>query len=298
MLAQNLSEKLIKKYFEDNKDVWQDIDLKKIKVYSYSKETKDRYFATRFGNDLVSIFKGCNDLDKVKDKIKKITDKGIQRILFRHLEANDNNAEQAFSPEGIEEMNKNILTLNNGKWHQPIYKVRVYEKADKFAVGQTGNKSSKFVEAAKGTNLFFAVYETEQEDKVTGKMVRKRTYATIPLNVVIDRQKQGLSSAPEDENGNMPKFVLSPNDLVYVPTKEELQNERINEPLDKRRIYKMVSCTGNEGHFAPAYVATPIVQTIELGSNNKAQRAWSGEMIKDICIPVQVDRLGNIVKSS
>ena len=298
LLAQNLSEKLIKKYFEDNKDVWQDIDLKKIKVYSYSKETKDRYFATRFGNDLVSIFKGCNDLDKVKDKIKKITDKGIQRILFRHLEANDNNAEQAFSPEGIEEMNKNILTLNNGKWHQPIYKVRVYEKADKFAVGQTGNKSSKFVEAAKGTNLFFAVYETEQEDKVTGKMVRKRTYATIPLNVVIDRQKQGLSSAPEDENGNMPKFVLSPNDLVYVPTKEELQNERINEPLDKRRIYKMVSCTGNEGHFAPAYVATPIVQTIELGSNNKAQRAWSGEMIKDICIPVQVDRLGNIVKSS
>ena len=107
-----------------------------------------------------------------------------------------------------------------------------------------------------------------------------------------------MSSAPEDENGNMPKFVLSPNDLVYVPTKEELQNERINEPLDKRRIYKMVSCTGNEGHFAPAYVATPIVQTIELGSNNKAQRAWSGEMIKDICIPVQVDRLGNIVKSS
>ena len=298
LLAQNLSEKLIKKYFEDNKDVWQDIDLKKIKVYYYSKETKDRYFATRFGNDLVSIFKGCNDLDKVKDKIKKITDKGIQRILFRHLEANENNAEQAFSPEGIEEMNKNILTLNNGKWHQPIYKIRVYEKADKFAVGQTGNKSSKFVEAAKGTNLFFAVYETEQEDKVTGKMVRKRIYATIPLNVVIDRQKQGLSSAPEDENGNMPKFVLSPNDLVYVPTKEELQNERINEPLDKRRIYKMVSCTGNEGHFAPAYVATPIVQTIELGSNNKAQRAWSGEMIKDICIPVQVDRLGNIVKSS
>ncbi len=298
LLAQNLSEKLIKKYFEDNKDVWQDIDLKKIKVYYYSKETKDRYFATRFGNDLVSIFKGCNDLDKVKDKIKKITDKGIQRILFRHLEANDNNAEQAFSPEGIEEMNKNILTLNNGKWHQPIYKVRVYEKADKFAVGQTGNKSSKFVEAAKGTNLFFAVYETEQEDKVTGKMVRKRTYATIPLNVVIDRQKQGLSSAPEDENGNMPKFVLSPNDLVYVPTKEELQNERINEPLDKRRIYKMVSCTGNQCFFIQSCAANSIWDKYEFSALNKMERAITGEMIKEICIPIKVDRLGNIVKSS
>ena len=298
LLAQNLSEKLIKKYFEDNKDVWQDIDLKKIKVYYYSKETKDRYFATRFGNDLVSIFKGCNDLDKVKDKIKKITDKGIQRILFRHLEANDNNAEQAFSPEGIEEMNKNILTLNNGKWHQPIYKVRVYEKADKFAVGQTGNKSSKFVEAAKGTNLFFAVYETEQEDKVTGKMVRKRTYATIPLNVVIDRQKRGLSSAPEDENGNMPKFVLSPNDLVYVPTKEELQNERINEPLDKRRIYKMVSCTGNQCFFIQSCAANSIWDKYEFSALNKMERAITGEMIKEICIPIKVDRLGNIVKSS
>ena len=298
LLAQNLSEKLIKKYFEDNKDVWQDIDLKKIKVYYYSKETKDRYFATRFGNDLVSIFKGCNDLDKVKDKIKKITDKGIQRILFRHLEANDNNAEQAFSPEGIEEMNKNILTLNNGKWHQPIYKVRVYEKADKFAVGQTGNKSSKFVEAAKGTNLFFAVYETEQEDKVTGKMVRKRTYATIPLNVVIDRQKRGLSSAPEDENGNMPKFVLSPNDLVYVPTKEELQNERINEPLDKRRIYKMVSCTGNQCFFIQSCAANSIWDKYEFSALNKMERAITGEMIKEICIPIKVDRLGNIVNSS
>ena len=52
------------------------------------------------------------------------------------------------------------MFLNNGNFHQPIYKVRTYEQADKFAVGQTGNKSTKFVEAAKGTNLFFAIYET------------------------------------------------------------------------------------------------------------------------------------------
>ena len=63
--AQNLNEKQIKKYFEDNIDVWQDVDLKKIKVYYFSKETKDRFFATRFGNDLVSVFKDCKDIDKV-----------------------------------------------------------------------------------------------------------------------------------------------------------------------------------------------------------------------------------------
>ena len=75
---------------------------------------------------------------------------------------------------------------------------------------------------AKGTNLFLAIYETEEIDKDTKKVIRIRSYSTIPLNVVIERQKQGLSSAPEEENCNLPKYILSPNDLVYVPTQEEI----------------------------------------------------------------------------
>ena len=284
LLAQNMNEKQIKIYFEDNKDVWQDIDLKKIKVYYFSKETKDRFFAVR--KPLDSSF----DEKKIKESV---TDTGIQKILLRHLEANENNAALAFSPEGIEMMNKNLIELNDGKLHQPIYKVRVYEKADKFAVGQTGNKSVKYVEAAKGTNLFFAIYETEQEDKNTGEITRKRSYATIPLNVVIDRQKQGLPSAPEDENGNLPKYVLSPNDLVYVPTKEEIQNGNIAYPLNKARVYKMVSCTGNQCFFIQSYASNVIVDKYEYSALNKMERAITSEMIKEICIPIQVDRLGN-----
>ena len=286
LLKQNLNEKQIKKYFEDNKYVWQDVDLKKIKVYYFSKDTKDRFFAVR------------KPLDTAFDKKKimgSVTDTGIQKILLRHLEANGNDAELAFSPEGVEAMNKNIVALNDGKWHQPIYKVRVYEKADKFAVGQTGNKSAKYVEAAKGTNLFFAIYETEVEDKNTSEIIKKRSYATIPLNVVIDRQKCGLPSAPEDENGNLPKFVLSPNDLVYVPTKEEIQNGN-TIPLDKTRIYKMVSCTGNQCFFIQFHVANVIVDKYEYSAMNKMERAITGEMIKEICIPIQIDRLGNIIK--
>ena len=286
LLAQGLTERQIKKYFEDNKDVWPDVDLKKIKVYYFSKETKDRFFAVR------------KPLDSSFDRKKitgSVTDTGIQKILLRHLEANGDNAELAFSPEGIEAMNKNIIELNNGKWHQPIYKVRVYEKADKFAVGQTGNKSAKYVEAAKGTNLFFAIYETEQEDKNTGEIIKKRSYATIPLNVVIDRQKRGLSSAPEDADGNLPKFVLSPNDLVYVPTKEEIANGNMTYPLDKTRVYKMVSCTGNQCFFIQSYASNVIVDKYEYSALNKMERAITEEMIKEICIPIQVDRLGNII---
>ena len=40
-------------------------------------------------------------------------------------------------------------------------------RGNKFTVGQIGNKCSKFVEAAKGTNLFFAVYESNILDKKT-----------------------------------------------------------------------------------------------------------------------------------
>lgn len=274
--------KRIKKYFEENKDVWQDINLSKIAVYYFTKETRDRFFATR--KSLDTSFN--------KKKIEEsVTDTGIQKILLRHLELKGGNPELAFSADGIDEMNRNIIELNDGKYHQPILKVRVYEKADKFAVGVKGNKSAKFVEAAKGTNLYFAVYETEIQNEETGKVVKKRTYATIPLNVVIERLKQGLSSAPTDENGYEPKFILSPNDLVYVPSIGD-----VNDSIDYNRIYKFVSCTGNEAHFIPCFIATPIIETKELGSNNKAQRAWTNEMIKEVCIPVKVDRLGRITK--
>lgn len=286
LLLHKQNEKQIKAYFDAHKDIWRDIDLKKIEVYYFTSETKDRYYASR---------KPLDDSFDEK-KIQSVTDTCIRKILLCHLEANGNNPKQAFSPEGIELLNRNMEVLNNGKPHQPVYKVRTYEKAGKFAVGQTGNKASKYVEADKGTNLFFAVYETSDVDKTTGEVVKKRTYKTIPLNVVIDRQKRGLPSASEDENGNPPCFVLSPNDLVYVPTSEEVESGHLVYPLDRARIYKMVSCTGNEAHFIPAFVSNPIVQVKELGSNNKAQRAWSGEMIKEICIPVKVDRLGNIIQ--
>ena len=278
LLQQGLNEKQIKKYFEENKDTWQDVNLKKIQFYSFTKEGKERFFASRESLDTSFNNK------KIEEKV---ADTGIQQILLHHLEQNNNDPNQAFSPEGIEWMNKNIISLNNGKWHQPIYKVRTYEQAEKFTVGQTGNKSEKFVEAAKGTNLFFAIYETEH----------KRSFASVSLNVVIERLKKGLSLAPENSKGNLPKYVLSPNDLVYVPTQEEIKCGHINQPIQKDRIYKMVSCTEGECHFIPYFVANPMIQTIELGSNNKAQKSWQNEMIKEICIPIKIDRLGNITSS-
>lgn len=301
LLKEGYDAKKIKKYLEVNRDIWQDINPSKVKVYYFTKETKDRFYATR--KPLVEIFKSILKENKIDEKNKKtkdiieekITDSGIQKILMKHFEQKGNSPDLAFSPDGIDDMNRNIVQLNNGKFHQPIHKVRVYEKAEKFAIGKKGNKSTKFVEAAKGTNLYFAIYEIEKLNNHTGEFIKERKFATIPLNIVIERLKLGLQPVPADDNGNEPKFVLSPNDLVYVPTKEEIENNHYQ--LNADRLYKMVSSGGYQCFFIKHNVASSIIDKVEFSSQNKMERAITGEMIKEVCIPVKIDRLGNIIKT-
>lgn len=278
--------------------------IDKIQIYEIIEAT-----ATRERNNL--------DITFDEKKIKKITDTGIQKILLNHLKqeiyqnAIDENGkkiapqEVAFSEIGIEELNNNIKVLNNGKNHQPIKKVRVFEESNRFQLGQLGNKTKKYVETAKGTNLFFAVYQDEKG---------KRNYKTIPFNEVIERQKQGLNSAlEEDENGNHLLFTLSPNDLVYIPTEDEKEN-LVNINLQKlnkeqaERIFKFISCTGGEGHFVTHNYSKEIISN-ENGSNNKNERMLEFNtsntiydekanpiMIKSICWKLKLDRLGKIKK--
>jgi CRISPR-associated endonuclease Csn1 len=230
--------------------------------------------------------------------IESITDTGIQKILLNHLAANDNNPDLAFSPEGIDRMNQNIKELNGGKPHQPVYKVRVYELiGNKFPVGYTGNKKSKYVEAAKGTNLFFAIYADEKGT---------RSYETIPLNIVIERLKQGLNEVPEkNEKGHSLLFSLSPNDLVYVPTEEEIENLHsffYNKNLtkeQKKRIYKIVKCSGKRLYGIPYAVAALIEDKKEFMGNNVLEVIEGHELkkqaLKENCWKLKVDRLGNLL---
>ena len=273
----NYTEQQIKTYLIDNKETWNDINPDKIKVYYFTKEAKDRFFATR-----IPINKDFNE-EKIKSKI---TDSGIQKILLAHLANNNNDPTIAFSPEGIEEMNRNIFRLNENKPHKPIRKIRKYEKADnKYAVGKKENRNRKFVEAAKGTNLYFGIYQ---------KGDGTRTFDTIPLNIVIERQKQGFKSIPErnKENDEL-LFGLSPNDLVYVPTKEEIENKQI-EKIDKSRIYKIVSFTDNRLYAIPHRTSSVIVNKVEFKKLNKIELTDDGISIKEFCMPIKIDRLGNM----
>ena len=251
--------------------------VKKVKVYYFTEE--------KSGNQL-SFFATRKAIDETFDEktIDRITDTGIQKILLNRLHACDNDPKVAFSPEGIEEMNNHIADYNDGQPHQPIRRVRWAEQASKFAVGTSPQSQHKFVEADKGTNLFFGIYVDADGN---------RSYETIPLVVAIERSKQGFNPVPdENENGDRLLFSLSPNDLVYVPTEEELM-QPIGK-LDPDRIYKFVSSSGFQGFFLKSNVATSIANKFEFSSLNKMERAITGEQIKAVCWKLEVDRLGRI----
>ena len=321
LLSEGRDAKFIKKYVEDNKDIWSDIDLAKIEVYYFTKdekkrngEPKERYFATRKPLDI------SFDQKKIQESV---TDTGIQKILLAHLEAKDNNPELAFSPDGIDEMNSNIVALNNGKFHQPILKIRVYEKANKFAVGQTGNKKKKFVESADGTHLFWAFLGTPRKNEESRDTKIVRSYYSIPLTIIMDCQKKygakwknEIEAYLKERDLISPEtnllFILSPNDLVYLPANENCQVMTTN--IDRNRIYKYIDPGMNTGNFVPYSTANvlfsikysnqkkmglsyPIQDEFGVGSQcSKNPRAITGEMIKETCVPIKVDRLGNIIK--
>lgn len=259
----------------------------------------------------VDLNTSCNK----KYILEKVTDSGIKKILLNHLRSDvyknqtDENGKLipqemiAFTPEGIEDMNKNIVSLNDGKFHQPIYKLRVWESGNRFQVGQSGNKTRKYAESAKGTNLYFAIYEKEDGT---------RNFETVSIQDVIEYQKQ-VSKLQKSERFPIPinnllgrlLFTISPNDLVYVPNQDEIDNpgmvnfKNLND-TQVNRIYKMISCSEKECYFIQNSVASLIkrydskTKIGEFGSLNKMEKAITGEVIKLLCWKLDVDLLGNI----
>ncbi|MBS4042638.1 MAG: hypothetical protein KGZ59_02355 [Chitinophagaceae bacterium] len=291
--------KMLQKYFKDRKNIFKDNDISKVEVYYWDKEN----VASR-----VKLDESFNE-----SKIKSITDTGIQTILLNHLKkekyqtSTDEKGKPispeliAFSPDGIDEMNATIQELNGGRPHQPILKVRTYEPlGNKFKVGHSGNKKDKFVEAAKGTNLFFTIYKDANG---------KRNYASIPFNEVVESQK--LSAAAKQKPQSVPQkneagddllFHLSPNDLVFVPIIEERENNNLVNfsNLSKEqmnRIYKVVSFTGNRLYAIPFRVAKSIIDKVEFTQLNKLETTIDKVSIKEFCWKLEFDRLGEIKKT-
>jgi CRISPR-associated endonuclease Csn1 len=218
-----------------------------------------------------------------KKRIEKIPDPVLQKELINHIDKIENlnksrNKEEqidAFGSEGIEILNKSRAL--------PITKVTIKEESSsKFEI-----RPGAYTEADKGTNLFFVIYENLNDPS-------DRQFESIPLRTVIDAKVAG-SGFVEERTGYR-WFTLSPNDLIYLPD----ENERItsidwdNKNTLANKIYKLVSCNKGQAFFVPHSLSKVIIDKVEFDSLNKVERALDGRMIKQYCIKLKIDRLGNI----
>lgn len=236
-------------------------------------------------------------LDAMKKKLEKISDSEIKKELLDHLEQSGNDIDIAFSIEGIESFNNKRKEAGKSI----LKKIPISEGGSgKYIVGNKLSNKHKWVEAEQGTNLYFAIYE--DKDKV-------RSFEKIPLRAAISRITNNEEIVPKsNKKGDKLLFVLSPNDIVYLPTMEEFRESNYVTALNfKKDRFFTVNDFSKAIYFSPVNVSSSIVsKEIDMnydenkekitGSYDTKTASFEGVQIKDFCWKIEIDRLGNISK--
>lgn len=238
----------------------------------------------------VKIDKSFDD-DKINKKIPYSQKSPFARTLINHLKNYNDSSSEAFSPEGLER----LAQFNNGK---PIKTIRTLDGELKDCENVYGKK---YWETGNGAIAYSIIYEN--------LISRKRDFESIPTHVVLKRILDNKPYFKEATNTRI--ITLQSGDLVYVPTDNEWQNIIDNQenPIDwstyseiVKRIYRFVKSINNQFYFLPLNVSTLIVS---YDSKNKLGEFMSQGcseytidnqiLIKERCIKIKVDRLGNII---
>jgi len=320
--------------------------LEKAELESIVKNKKDYGFADINGliqNLRENEFKKENtDYSKLNVFIEQVPernfrdDEQFRKKIMEHPEI-------AFTPEQIEKMNepKFMQRLNGGKRHTPIRKVRIargFGKQRRLSENKHSVKFNQYVVNDSGSNLYLGFYERLYVNN-DGENVRERKFKGIGLIELIKTLKLDGSNRHhplpekiiEGQHEYERKFTLSPLDLVYAPTKEEIEDPSsvditafTVEQLE--RIYKYVDGGGGIANFVPYSISKPIWKFHDnkkkaeihkelsatggtqisldnlikdefgFGSQQtKNQNMIDGETsIKKICWKLEVNKLGNI----
>lgn len=230
--------------------------------------------------------------DQMIDRIDKVADMRLRDDLLLHLKNNENDIDRAFSIDGIAEFNHSRKI--------PVKNLPIAESGTgKFPVGKKGDNSHKWVEAEQYTNLYFQI--TRKEDK--------SEYKTIALREAVIVEKGKLLNKTIQDELKEGVIILSPGDLVFVPNIEILEENEIdfnNLSEDQiKRIFVVNDFSGGTIYFTPNSHAKNIVQKeVDLTYDVKKQKTigsfdnktatFNGKQIKDTCLKLNVDRLGNI----
>ncbi|WP_276502655.1 type II CRISPR RNA-guided endonuclease Cas9 [Terrimonas pollutisoli] len=249
--------------------------------------------------------------------LSRMIDEDLKNKIISHVDASGGYKE-AFSEQGIKQFNKKleeeIHTRHPGKKFRPVTSVKIEPLEDKTSEEEIDlsllpleRKSSynKNLLIATGSNYAFAVLEKDGN----------RHYDEISFfdaaKIVNEAFKKGDKNISRvmarhfevKNHGSTLLFLLKQNDMVYLPDEgEAIIMDEGNSGYttfwnDKKsrspKIYTVVKFSGNEIYFLKHDIAQVLINKIEFGSQNCYQNI-NGNSIKNSCIKLLVDRLGNI----
>jgi CRISPR subtype II RNA-guided endonuclease Cas9/Csn1 len=236
------------------------------------------------------------------NKIDNIPDESLQKEIREHINKEEyGDIKKAFGPEGIIEFNKNrkvpifsVTVMEDGAVDEVKGKTFLYDKERKLAV-------------EKGGNYCVAIYEHPETKE------RKFEVVSFFDAVLLKTSEQNPFQTEEgikfERDGYKFLFTLTHNDLVYVPDDgESIEHIDWNSKralFDK--IYRLVKFSGTDLYFQPHNYSKEITihegkvtaakdykGEFNKGTNGTHYVIGTKKLIRDYCIKLQVDRLGNI----
>lgn len=275
--------------------------------------------------NLSSFAASSMSVSATKTNIEKICNDYLKDVISDHYYNKHNESKSdAFGAEGIMGLNKRLaekIKIKNGKEipapHPPINSVKIYRKKpkgdgkDTISLQKMERKTSfnDSLYVNTGGNYLFAVLEKDGQ----------RSYDIISLFQATEYLKEKFLSSKNRENldkhklfkqyfdlNNQGKFLFTLKilDLVYLPGENEdvildtesiLFNSYWKKEVSKNQIYVVNKFSGKRIYFTQHTTAEVIEKKIELGSQNMEEFV-NGRKVVDYCIPIKLDRLGNVIE--
>lgn len=258
--------------------------------------------------------------------ISKIVNQDLMVFIGEHLKDYDGKKEEAFSAEGIISLNKKLAErkAKNGqpRPHKPISSIKIFyrdpskakKKADSEEIEealQRLNRSKAFNQSLyvkTGDNYLFAVLEKGG----------RRVFDILSLFDAANLLKEDFNKANDKHKLDLEKtfkdyfelkhkatllFTLKQGDPIYFPgVGEEVIIDPESPLFDafwgdveqrSKNLHYVTKFSGSRIYFLKHDIADSILRGKEFGTQN-AYEIIEGRSIKNYCIKIEIDRLGNI----
>jgi hypothetical protein len=285
---------------------------RKVPIYGfkiYYIDPSEKYNLSKLGN------KKTNETD-FNDVLGRIIDENLKKEIISHVDK-VGDFKEAFSEDGIKELNNHLEVLfttanpTNKFKKVTAIKLKATETQDEQDVDlsllpllRKSSYNDKLL-VATGSNYAFAVLDKNGNrhfDEISffdATSIANTTFKMGNKNIQIAIKTHFEKKQPDSKL----LFLLKQNEMVYLPPNGEIAildstnteySAFWNNKLERsKHVYIVVKFSGKQIYFLKNDIANILVNKVEFGSQNCYEKV-NGVSIKDKCIKIIIDRLGNI----